>query len=291
MLNRLIKGNASKSLSTVYLRYAVLSQLFLLTATASFGQIAFSPTILYLSDQEPVKEIRLSNVSDSYMEIDITARFGYPEWTESGSLEMVYNDSISATQFGLGDRLKIYPQKAIIPPRAQQTIRLRVANESINKNRLYWTRLGIRSGAAAQPVGVTGITEQTASVTFEVQQNLGVYYKHGELSTGVTLNSVNEISRSDTLKLAVSCSRTGNSPYIGIMSVRLVNGRGLSLAESEQIVNLFFDSEIPVSLVTGELPAGQYKIEVRFETSRGDIPEGQLVSSPLQVFTREILID
>jgi hypothetical protein len=271
-------------------RLAQTLTLVLLTSTSVVGQIAFSPTILFMSDEKPVNELLIRNVTDVPQEVEFIERFGYPVRTPSGTLEMVYDDSISAAGHGLTGMLRIFPRKALIPPRSQQIVRLQVIKNGGENDQMYWTRLGIESRAVEMRTDDLNSDKDSPTLSYLFRQNIGVYYKHGHVHTGVVFNGIEKVDDGENIRLLISASRTGNSPYLGIMTARITNSDERVVSESEQVVNLFFDSTFSVSVDREKVKPGPYKLDITFETTRGDVPEEQLVKYPIQKFSTEFFI-
>lgn len=279
----------SKMISGSFIILVQVHILMIISAASVCGQIAFSPTMLFLSEDEPVKEMLVRNVTDTPQEVVFTERFGYPRRSLSGRLEMVYDDSDSAGSHSLSGMLRIFPKKVLMPPRSQQIVRFQVLQNGAEKDRVYWTRLGIESrGAETTEYPVTA--KETPAIPYLFRQNIGVYYKYGTVDTGVRLLGIEGMMDSETVRLLISASRTGNSPFLGIMTTRLISQQGRFISEAEQVVNLFFDTTIPVSFDREQIKPGLYNVDIIFETQRADLPDEQLVKSPTQHFKRELLI-
>ena len=267
----------------------------MMAAIPALGQIEFSPTILMMSKDDPVQQLLISNMTNTPKEVEFVERFGYPVHSESGTLEMVYDDSISGRNYGLSGMLRIFPRKLLLPAGARQVVRVYVGHNEAAKEQMYWTRLGIESKAvqpAFEDVSATnGVADNDSMVVSTLfRQHIGVYYKHGSVQTGVTLNDTEILYDRDEIALLISASRTGNSPFLGIMTVRLTGRNGRVVHESERVVSLFFDDTISVLIDRDDVPPGFYTMDVSFETARGDLSDEELIKSPRQQFATELII-
>lgn len=255
------------------------------------GQVEFSPTILMMSEDEPVMQLLISNMTNTPKEVEFVERFGYPVHSESGTMEMVYDDSISGRNYGLSGMLRIFPRKLLLPAGARQVVRVYVGHNEAAKEQMYWTRLGIESKAVPPTLDdLSAANDDSPIVSTLFRQHIGVYYKHGSVHTGVKLNGTKTLYDRDEITLLISASRTGNSPFLGIMTVRLTGRNGRVVHESERVVSLFFDDNISVLIDRDDVPPGFYTMDVSFETTRGDLSDEQLIKSPRQQFATELTI-
>jgi len=119
---------------------------------------------------------------------------------------------------------------------------------------------------------------------------MGVYYKHGRVTSGLQLKNISYSARNHTLSLFASLERTGNSPFLGIATMQLKNEAGKVIGLSEMVVNIFFNTVIPITLKAEEILEGQYTVEIKFETTRNDIDGLEQIKTAPQIFTRELKI-
>lgn len=71
--------------------------------------------------------------------------------------------------------------------------------------------------------------------------------------------------------------RQGNAPFIGRSQLRVLSEAGELLFEEEQNVALYFELFRRYLVPLEDLPLGDYKVEMTFESERQDIPQGQLI--------------
>lgn len=274
----------------LFLSGFLLLSIFSLFSFRVYAQVAFTPTVLMINDDDPIQEIRLTNTSYDPQVVEVVKNFGYPIRDNSGKLKMVYEDSSSAHRYDLGDHLRIYPSKVIIPPRSRQVIRVQVLNRNHLKNQMYWTRLGIQSRAQRKDIGETDSEWNETSISYLIKQNMGVYYRHGRVKSELQMKDISYSARNHTLSLFASLQRTGNSPFLGIATIQLKNEAGKVIGLSEMVVNIFFDTVIPFTIKAEEILEGHYTIEIKFETTRNDIDDPEQIKAAPQIFTRELKI-
>lgn len=275
-------------------KFCVLHFLFwflLLVQKLVLAQVAFTPTILVIEEANPVQEIRLFNLSNQPQEVEIIHRFGYSVTDAAGKLSMVYDDTVNADVYGLTENLRIYPSKMIIPARSRQIVRVQVRGDENMQNRTYWSRLGIRSQSITEEVGKVDSVGGGTRISYVIQQNMGVFYKHGDVFTGMDLKNISHQGDKDTLDLLLSVERTGNSPYLGLVQVRLQNTGGEEIAFAEKVVGIYFDAVIKLQLIAEEMLAGSYQLQTIFKTTRGDIKDEDILRAEDQVFMKKLIIE
>lgn len=261
--------------------------LMLLMPSFAEAQITFSPTILMLDDDNLVREIRLTNLSNVSQEVEIIKRFGTPFTNEDGEPGIKYVPQDTNSTFSLNPFLKVYPSKVIIPARTRQMIRVQVETPADLDEQVYWSRLGIRSRAIAEEIGDQA-EQSDQKISYVIQQNMGVYYKKGSVHTGVTIDSVTHTMKGDTLKLIANVRQQGNSPYFGIASFRLKSQEGMLIANTERVISVFFEANIAATFILPEFREGKYVLDLQFETERADISEEDIIQADDQIFTTQI---
>lgn len=246
------------------------------------AQVSISPTAVFIHEDSNVATLHIANRSDQPQEIELSTRFGYPDSDDEGNLIMNYEDPDTEAEFGLNDRLRIFPRSVTLQPRSQQMVRLQVRPDAAQPDGLYWTRLSILSNVIT-PDPETGTTDGIGTrITYRFEQNIGVYYRKGETQTGLDVLSVETQREDDILRIIPELQRLGNSPFMGNMRITLYNSAGGEAAMSERTFTAFFTQKRPIELDVSGLASGTYRAELRFETRRRDIkPEDIVQAEPV----------
>jgi len=71
----------------------------------------------------------------------------------------------------------------------------------------------------------------------------------------------------------------GNSPYIGSLQVRLVDSAGTLVRTGEWLFSVYGERYWPQGLDVTGLPAGRYRLDMIFQTQRGDVASANLPKS------------
>lgn len=285
--------NSILNIKSQFYRSSILIALLIFCSSWVFmlqAQVSFNPTILVFDETKPIQEIRLTNLSDTDQEVEIFSRFGYSSSDSLGNLLMVYGDSTKSELYDLSDNLLVFPKKFIMAARSRQLVRLQVLKIGEMENQVYWSRLGIRSQKVTADIELSESVTRGTSISYVIQQNLGVFFKKGPVSTGIELGEVKFEAQRDTLNIKMSLNRNGNSPYLGLVNAKVLNSEGKEIGFAEQVISIYFDSVIKLTVFTDEILSGAYTLETFFETTRADIPEEQIINSDPKVFTEKFLI-
>ncbi len=79
--------------------------------------------------------------------------------------------------------------------------------------------------------------------------------------------------------VSADVERLGNAPYLGTVTMELLDENGNQIGEVMNLVSIYFDRKLRLALDTGDLPVGRYQSIIRFESHRNDIGDHQLVQS------------
>lgn len=254
----------------------------------AFSQVSINPTILFIHDDDPYGHLTLRNTSDTEQEVEITPRFGYPESTESGELQMNYNDPEKEAQYGLTENIRIFPRRFILKPAEQQRVRLQVDPLSGRPDGLYWIRLNIAFNKKTKDVEILENSGIATRIHYRIQQNIGIFYHHGSTQTGITVDDVETVHEEGRLNITTWLTRSGNSPYMGSMRARLLDDNNNEIRSGEWVFSLYTSRMWPVHLDVEGLPSGPYRLELEFRTRRGDISPDDLAPAPLVTESRMI---
>jgi P pilus assembly chaperone PapD len=251
-----------------------------------FAQVSFRPTMIFVSENQKIQEITISSQSDTLQEVEFSTSFGFPIHTDKDGLYIDEGDENDRILYDLTPYVRIFPQKIQLGPRQRQIVRLQVLNSPQFGSGTYWTRLSIKSQVAepeAQEQLVPNGREST-NINLVVRQNIGVFYKHGEVTTSLDLLRLNYRQEGDILYVEPFVRRMGNSPFIGSLEAQLFSPTGELVSESSIIVNAFFETLTPTRLNVFDLESGQYRLVLSYTTTRGDATGNRLVmGTPLQI--------
>jgi hypothetical protein len=259
---------------------AIFALFLCLFSFSALAQVSLAPTTVFI-DQNGIGTLFVTNPGNTPQEINVSFLFGYPGNDELGNLTMVYGDSLSEKQFGIGDRLRAFPRTFILAPQQQQTVRLQVRPDRSLTAGTYFTRIKVTSNAQTTDVEQTNTEGVSTQVNFKFDQIIAAFQKVGAVSTSLEFGEVKTEIANDIVRIIPEFKVTGNSPYLGSVTAVLKNKTGQVLAEQQQTVALYFSGKRSVELKLPEnLPSGEYDVVLTYETRRSDIPSTDLVQSP-----------
>jgi hypothetical protein len=258
---------------------AIFALFICLVSASALAQVSLAPTTVFI-DQNGVGTLFVTNPGDTPQEINVSFLFGYPGNDELGNLTMVYGDSLSEKQFGMGDRLRAFPRTFILAPQQQQTVRLQVRPDRSLPEGTYFTRIKVTSNAQTADVEQTTTQGVSTQVNFKFDQVIAAFQKVGAVSTGLEFGKIEVAIAEGVARIIPEFKVSGNSPYLGSVTATLKNKAGQVLAEQQQTVALYFSGKRAVELKLPEtLPSDSYEIVLTYETRRSDIPSSDLVQS------------
>ncbi len=194
---------------------------------------------------------------------------------------MTYEDNQAAEKYALNDWMRVFPRSFVLGPRQQQTVRFQVRPQPQAADGTYWTRVKILANPQTPDIDLAPDEDGIATrITFRFEQIIAAFYKKGNTTTGVHVSKVDVRHEDNRLTLLPHLQRTGNSPFIGSMFAKMYDDAGNLVAERQTTTTAYFEEVRRIELDTEGLEPGNYRVELTFETRRGDISPTDLVQAP-----------
>ncbi|MFD2532498.1 fimbrial biogenesis chaperone [Gracilimonas halophila] len=255
--------------------------LFLSLLTCSVhAQVTIAPTNLFLDNQTRFGTYMVINGSNTPQEISIEFFFGYSETDINGErINITDNQEIEASH-SVAESIRAFPQNFILQPGQRQIVRLRINAPNNSQDGTFWSRIKTTSTPESPPVEIGSDDNVTARVGINIEQITGLFYKSGEVTTGIEVEGIKTSfpdGNEDQLVVLTDYQRTGNSPFLGSITTTLQNQNGEILAQGFRSTTLFFDGTQKEELDISGLSPGKYTVQVHFETRRSDISSTDLV--------------
>lgn len=256
----------------------LLLLLALLPMASVQAQLSLAPTAVYI-DKNGIGNLFVTNNSGVPQEITINFQFGYTDQDENGVLIMQYADSANKPVWGLDSYIKAFPRTFILPPGQQQIVRLQLRAPKGLAPGTYFTRLKVGSSGQVADVGSDqGDGGVSTRVNMRFEQVIVAFYKNGVVSTGLAIDRFASKVDSNLLTMDAWYRTTGNSPFLGVVYINVKGPNGNIVFEGRQTVAMYFNGKRRFRFQLGEkLMPGKYDVEMKFETSRNDIPSDDLV--------------
>jgi len=257
-----------------------LSFIFLLLfgvfLTGAKAQITIAPTMVFIDQQERFGSFLVLNGSDQAQEVSIEFPFGYPTTNNEGNVEMVYDDSSRAQQYGISNLVKGFPQNFVLQPGQRQTVRMTVRPKEFSDG-TYWTRIKTTSSAQNPAVGEETDDGITAQITYKFEQVTTLFYKHGNTNTGIEIQEFTHQNSEDNFEFIADVNRSGNSPFLGSIILTISDNNGNTVVEKRTSTSIYFNYRQIFEVAQDELENGEYTAEINFETQRPDVPTENIV--------------
>jgi hypothetical protein len=111
-----------------------------------------------------------------------------------------------------------------------------------------------------------------------------VFFHKGDVKTGVSLPLVDARRQGDSVQFTVDLKREGNSAFLGRIHAELVDAKGATVAEVEDVAAVYRTLRRRFVLRTGApLPAGAYTVRYVVDTERPDLPaKGPTRTEPMR---------
>lgn len=264
--------------------YHISSFLFYLiicTTSSLFAQVSFRPTMIFVSEGQKIQDITIVSQSDSLQEVAFSSSFGFPVHSKEEGLHISEGREQDRFLYDLTPYVRVFPEKIFLAPGQRQIVRLQVQNSPQFESGTYWTRLSIKSQTTSPEAqdNLVPTGRQSTNINLVVRQNIGVFYKHGEVNTSLQLLELETRQENSVLYVEPLMKRNGNSPYIGSLDAQLYSDRDELVSQSSIITSVFFETLTPLRLNVADLEVGRYRLVLRFTTSRGDATSSRLIQS------------
>lgn len=268
-----------------------LALLLSLAAFSLWAQgVMVAPHAVFIDHNQRSGSVLLYNPGTQPVEVSISTIFGYPTTDSSGSIKLdtlIADSSTSALAW-----IQAFPRRLTVGPRERQTIRLLARPPVGLADGEYWLRLVIAAQAGRVPIsGVADTTAIQIGLTLEVRTIIGVNYRKGPVSTGLSLTNVRAEVIGDSLITRARLQRRGNAAFIGTIRETLVDSAGAVHAQLagdsvvptyQSPVGVYFTMEprIASGIAKPGLPRGRYWLRYEIDTDREDLDPKVVLKAP-----------
>jgi len=150
--------------------------------------------------------------------------FGYPTTDSSGNIKLNTIENPDSTVPSALAWIQAFPRRLTVAPRERQTVRLLARPPIGLADGEYWLRLVIAAQAGRVPI--TGVADTTAiqvGLTLQVRTIIGVNYRKGPVTTGVSLSNLRAQLVGDSVITRARIERHGNAAFIGMIRETVVD--------------------------------------------------------------------
>jgi hypothetical protein len=253
------------------------------------AQVTVAPSMLFIDSKSGIGNLYISNNSASPQEVSIGFVFGYPDADSAGNPRMNYNDSVAAGIYSLNPIVRAFPRSFLLNTKEAQTIRLQVRTNSTVKDASFFSRVKVTSAQKTPDIEKKTTDAVTTQINFKFDQIFPVFYRKGNVSTGVIVHDISTASKDNKLTIITDVERTGNTPYIGSIKAELFSAANEKVALSEATASIYFRIKNKMELDLSKAAKGKHRLVLTFETKRSDIAAEDLLLAP--TVTKEVTVN
>jgi P pilus assembly chaperone PapD len=259
---------------------AVIGLLALAASTAH--AVTVSPTAVYITSRNPSALLTLINTGSRPEEIELSIGFGYPVSDSTGALRVDILDTAASGEPSLTSYLRLFPRRLVLQPGQRQVVRVMVTMPAGAADGEYWGRVLVKSRGGEPP-----IEQDQGSVhmqlSLETTFATAVFFQKGQVKTGVAVTSATARRMGDSVQFTLDLQRDGNGAFLGRIRAELLDAKGGTVAEVEDVVAVYRSLRRRFVLRTGaQLPAGAYTVRYLVDTERPDLPpQGPIKAAPV----------
>ncbi|MFN2583077.1 MAG: hypothetical protein ABR498_10095 [Candidatus Dormibacteria bacterium] len=251
---------------------AALAASMMVLPAAQARAVTVSPTAVYITARNPSALLTLINTGTRSEEIELSIGFGYPVSDSAGVLPVDIVDTAASGEPSLTSYLRVFPRRLVLQPGQRQVVRVMVSMPAGAANGEYWGRVLVKSRGGEPPIEQAqgGVKMQ---LSLETTFATAVFYQKGDVTTAITVPTVSATRLSDGAQLTIDLKREGNGAFLGRVRAELVDARGATVAEAEDVVAVYrqLRRRFLVRAAT-PLPAGKYTVRYLVDTERPDLP-------------------
>ena len=253
------------------------------------AQVTVAPSMLFIDPKSGIGNLYITNNSESPQEVSVSFVFGYPDADSAGNPKMNYNDTVNAGIYSLNPIVRAFPRTFLLNAKEAQTVRLQVRTNSSVKDASFFSRVKVTSALKTPDIEKKTTDAVTTQINFKFDQIFPVFYKKGNVSTGLVIHDVSTSVTDNKLAVITDVERTGNTPYIGSLKAELFSPANERVALSEITMSIYFRLKNKIELDLSKAAKGKHKLVLTFETKRSDIAVEDLLQAP--PVTKEAIVN
>jgi len=244
----------------------------LAVSASSAHAVTVSPTAVYITSRNPSALLTLINNGSRPEEIEVSVGFGYPTSDSTGALRVDIVDTAASGEPSLTSYLRLFPRRLVLQPGQRQVVRVMVTMPAGAADGEYWGRVLVKSRGGEPPIEQNqgGVHMQLA---LETTFATAVFFQKGPVTTGIAVTSAAARRMGDSVQFTLDLKRDGNAAFLGRIRTELVDAKGATVAEVEDVVAVYRSLRRRFVLRNGApLPAGAYTVRYVVDTERPDLP-------------------
>lgn len=251
--------------------------------------VSVSPVALFIDHRTRSGTLTLYNPGTETEEIEIGFAFGYARSDSTGQVTVAFDDDPApAGEPSVVPYLRAFPRQLRLEPGERQVVRVLVTPPADLPDGEYWGRVMVTSRGGQPPVEQSqGDVQMQISLTTVIAVALN--YRHGDVSTGLVVESADAVETAETVDLLARVDRSGNAAYLGRLVAELVDADGQVLAEHAEDMVAYGPTywRFSIPKPAGDVPEGAV-VRYRFESERRGLPRGSILPAEPVVGTAPV---
>jgi hypothetical protein len=248
-----------------------------------------SPAIV-IDDKSRTGTLTLINDGITPVEVSVSTFCGYPVTDSIGRMYLRTFATPDDTMPCAAKWIQSFPRRLRIDAKSRATVRLLVTPPADLPPREYWAR--VMAAATGGQVGIGGLPDSAIQATLkvEIRSVVGLFYRRGHPSTGVTLAALRAAPMADSLVGRVLLTRQADAAFVGSLKASLSDTTGKVRSRGQLPLGVYYTLEPRFSLPIAGLPAGRYTLSVEAVSSRPDLPSEVLLPTVPVHQTVEVML-
>jgi hypothetical protein len=246
--------------------------------------VLVAPHAIYIDHARRGGVVTLYNPNAEPAEVTVSLAFGYPVSDSLGHFALRTVDHPDSTLPSAAEWVQAFPRRLTVAPLERQTVRLLATPPAGLPDGEYWARLVISARGGQLPVSGAGETTGVrVQLNLVVNTNIGLAYRKGPMSTGVTLSQLRARVVGDSVEVWSHLERRGTAAYVGMVHAALVDSSGKVRSALDAPIAVYFVMEPRYALSARGLAPGRYWLRYELVTEREDLePAVVLHAAPLR---------
>lgn len=240
--------------------------------------VSVTPVALYIDHRTRSATLTLYNSGEATEEIEIGFAFGYARSDSTGRVSVVFSeDPAPEGEPSVVPYLRAFPRQLRLEPGERQVVRVLVTPPAELPAGEYWGRVMVTSRGGQPPIEESqGEIQMQLALTTVIAVALN--YRHGEVSTGLSVQSAEAVETAESIDLLARVTRTGNAAYLGRVIAELVAPDGRIVAEHTEEMVAYAPTlwRFSIPKPVGGVAEGTV-VRYRFETERSGAPRGSIL--------------
>lgn len=268
----MMRGTARKATDWRRGAGALLAALALCALPAPAHAVTVYPTTLFLDGRTRTATLTLTNDGLRAEEIDIGFSFGIPVSDGSGTVRVTFLDDVPPGQPSVLPFIRAFPRRMRLEPGQTQVVRVLVQPPEGLAAGEYWGRVMVGSVGGQPP-----IEQQQGEIAMQINIRtviaIGVYYRHGQVETSLSLNGARADFDGNQARLLLDLDRGGNAAAVGRIVAELLDAAGEVVASQTEAIAVHQDMlwRVDIPLPAGVSADAGYSVRYVVEARREDL--------------------